>query len=370
MPDPPTTDPSAGVAGLPGIPDPDEPDLVAGDDGLWVLSRSALLRRGTCCGLGCRNCPYVGTALEHPGRARAVRLRQPVPDGRLDERLALRDGRTLAWAEFGDPSGAVVVVCHGTPSSRLGSAVLHESAGRAGLRLIVPDRPGMGRSTFQPRRTILDWPADVHALLGHLGVDRFRVLGYSGGGPFALACGVRLAPRIDRLAVVSGCAPVGGVGDLLDTGLLDLWLTVTARWAAPLADVSLWLMGLVARRLPAFAARAWEADLLPAERRLARGGAAIDPAVRLAFFVESMALGPRGARHDYRLIAGPWGFLPEEVEVPTVLWHGDADRIVPLHDAAELQIRLPRSDLRVVPGAGHLLLQANADEIFAALAEP
>lgn len=59
--------------GVPGVPDPDEPDLVCDTDGLWVLSRSALLRRGTCCGLACRNCPYVGTPLEHPHRARALR---------------------------------------------------------------------------------------------------------------------------------------------------------------------------------------------------------------------------------------------------------------------------------------------------------
>jgi pimeloyl-ACP methyl ester carboxylesterase len=226
----------------------------------------------------------------------------------------------------------------------------------------------MGRSTFQPGRSIADWPDDVSELLAHLGVERFRVLGYSGGGPFALACGWLLSPRIDRLTVVSGCGPVDGLGDLVDTGLLDLWLAVTARWAPPLADASLGLMALVARRLPGFAARAWEADLLPAERKVAQGGTAIDPAVRLAFFVEAMALGPRGSRHDYRLISEPWGFLPEEVEVPVVLWHGDADRIVPLHDAAELQIRLPRSELRVVPGAGHLLLQASADEILGTLA--
>lgn len=302
------------------------------------------------------------------GTAAARRLRWPVPDGRIDEHMVLPDGRTLAWAEFGDPTGTAVVLCHGTPSSRLGSAVLHEPARRAGLRLIVPDRPGMGHSTFQPERTINDWPADVAVLLTHLGIDRFRVLGYSGGGPFALACGRMLAGRIDQLTVVSGCAPVVGVGDLFETGLMDLWLTVTARWAPLLADASLGLMALVARRLPSVAARAWEADLLPAERRLAEGGTAIDPAVRLAFFVEAMALGPRGARHDYRLIGDSWGFLPEEVAVPVVLWHGDADRIVPLHDAAELQIRLPRAELRVVAGAGHLLLQAHADEVLATLA--
>src|ERR687885_582984 len=91
-------------------------------------------------------------------------------DGPREDQLTLPDGRTLAWAEHGDPEGAVVLGCHGSPSSRLERHVDDVADYRRwGVRLVVPDRPGFGRSDPQPGRRVVDWPADVAGVLGARG---------------------------------------------------------------------------------------------------------------------------------------------------------------------------------------------------------
>jgi len=110
--------------------------------------------------------------------------------------LRLNDGRLLGYAEFGDPGGTPVMFFHGFPGSRLEGALGHEAAERAAVRMICIDRPGMGLSTFQPGRRMLDWPADVAALADALGIGRFAVGGVSGGGPYAAVCALRcLVPQ-------------------------------------------------------------------------------------------------------------------------------------------------------------------------------
>lgn len=77
------------------------------------------------------------------------------------------------------------------------------AAAEAGIRLIAPDRPGMGGSDFQPGRRVIDWPADVAALAEHLALERFAVLGYSGGAPFAAAVGAMLPERVRSVSLVA-----------------------------------------------------------------------------------------------------------------------------------------------------------------------
>ncbi len=106
--------------------------------------------------------------------------------------IQLPDGRKLSYAEYGDSQGVPVFFFHGFPGSRFDGEYSGQAAAEMGIRLIAPDRPGMGHSDFQPNRRLLDWPADVGRLADTLGLDKFGVLGYSGGGPHALACAVRI----------------------------------------------------------------------------------------------------------------------------------------------------------------------------------
>ena len=106
-----------------------------------------------------------------------------VPARRID----LSDGRVLTCVEYGESTGRPVVFFHGCPGSRGEGTLLDSRARASGLRLIVPDRPGMGGSDFQRARSLLDWPSDVTELVDSLGLERFAVLGVSGGGPYVIA---------------------------------------------------------------------------------------------------------------------------------------------------------------------------------------
>ena len=115
-----------------------------------------------------------------------------------DKTLLLRNGRKLAYAEYGDPDGCPVMLFHGNPSSRLSWGLIPGSPFRPHVRLIAPDRPGFGRSDFQPGRRLLDWPDDVCELADALELNRFAVLGVSGGGPATLACAWKIPAAADR----------------------------------------------------------------------------------------------------------------------------------------------------------------------------
>src|SRR4029450_5102188 len=89
-----------------------------------------------------------------------------------DQTIRLHDGRILGYAEYGSPDGKTVFYFHGHPGARLEARFLANQATQFGVRLIGVDRPGMGLSSYQPGRSLLDWPDDVGKLAGHLGINR------------------------------------------------------------------------------------------------------------------------------------------------------------------------------------------------------
>ena len=165
-----------------------------------------------------------------------------IPEPRDVSDITLSDGRTLAFGSFGDPSGDPLLFFHGTPGSHFEGELLHEASAARGVRLIAPDRPGIGRSTPQPGRTLLGWADDVAELAEALGLVRLRLIGYSGGGPFALACGCRLADCIDALVVVSGSAPMDRPESLSGSSLLDRALVRASLLSPNIARADIALM--------------------------------------------------------------------------------------------------------------------------------
>ena len=129
--------------------------------------------------------------------------------------ITLRSGHTIGYATYGSPLGTPVLFFHGVPSSRIEPKVIDHIAKKVNARIISVDRPGMGLSSFQPHRHILDWPSDIAELTNQLGLKDFRVCGGSGGGPYALACArgiptegdpsVLQPPKVT--AVISGAGP-------------------------------------------------------------------------------------------------------------------------------------------------------------------
>jgi pimeloyl-ACP methyl ester carboxylesterase len=130
-------------------------------------------------------------------------------NNRTHRQIKLRDGRLLGYAEFGAPEGMPVFYFHGFPGSRLDYLFFDdgEVAMENNARIIAVDRPGMGQSAFKRGRQILDWPDDVIALADALRIDRFGVLGISGGGPYAAACAFKIPARLTATGIVCGMGP-------------------------------------------------------------------------------------------------------------------------------------------------------------------
>ena len=133
-----------------------------------------------------------------------------------EQRVSLRDGRTLGFAEFGDPNGDPVLEFHGCPGSRLEAWNYDEVGKKLGARVIGIDRPGFGISTYVKGYRIVDWPADVSEFADALGLERFAVAGISSGSPYALASARFIPERLKGCAIVSGRSPLTVEGEKLD----------------------------------------------------------------------------------------------------------------------------------------------------------
>src|SRR5438309_9029044 len=130
-----------------------------------------------------------------------------------DEIFIRENGQRVAFSEYGDPNGEPVIFCHGWPSSRLMAQFTHDAARELGVRIISPDRPGIADSSFVAERKLLDWTPLVSELANFLELEKFRVLGISGGAPYAYALAWAMPERVRVIAVVSGAANIAELGD-------------------------------------------------------------------------------------------------------------------------------------------------------------
>ncbi len=275
--------------------------------------------------------------------------------------MRLEDGRTLGYAEWGDVSGVPLIHFHGSSSSRLERPLQAEALD--GVRLVTIDRPGHGLSSFQPERTLLDWPQDVAALADHLGIDRFALSGWSAGGPYALACAYRIPERLTAVGLVSCVGPY-------DRPAATAGMDRFNKMALAMARRVPWV---VFRRLMASMGRAFMKD--PdgaAQRRFASSPdpdreAMSDPRAAemlLASMVESFRAGSDGSAWEARLLTLRWGFDLRDVAVPVALWHGDADANSPFATATYLSRAIPNATLTAFPAEGHFFILKRWGEVI------
>jgi pimeloyl-ACP methyl ester carboxylesterase len=277
----------------------------------------------------------------------------------------LADGRDLGWLELGDPAGMPVFAFHGTPGSRLQLAIDDAPIRAAGLRLICPDRPGYGLSTFQPGRRLVDWPADVVSLADHLGVERFAVMGISGGGPHSAVCAALLGDRVDSAAIVSGVGPLADPRAIEGMMRANQILTALARRRSRALEVVFRLQVSALRRWPSRALDLMVKQLPPADVAILSR-----PEVRELFIrdaVRSSRTAGAAAVQDFELFARDWGFDLGAIEVPVQIWQGDADRNVPPQHARLLHEAIPGSVLHEFAGEGHLMAFDHFEAIGAEL---
>ncbi len=287
-----------------------------------------------------------------------------MPEPKFHE-IRLRDARTLAYADYGTPRGLPIIRCHGAPSSRLEGGIIAAAAAELGVRMIVPDRPGMGRSDFQPHRRIENWPTDLLELADALELEKLTVLGVSGGAPYALACAMRLPNRVRAIGLVSAVAPFDARG-------VFAAMKGPSRMMYQLARRAPWVLrGLLPLMVRAMqggsrASERMAASFPEADRRVFQ-----QPEFRqhfVAVFQEAFRQGPRGAICDMSLIARPWGFEPADLGIPVLLWQGEQDRNVPPAHGRYLVGAIPNCRATFYPDEAHVSLFVNHHrEILSAL---
>jgi pimeloyl-ACP methyl ester carboxylesterase len=280
----------------------------------------------------------------------------------VDRVVRLTDGRSMSYAQYGDPNGFPVVNAHGGLACRLDVAAAATVAAEAGVRLISPDRPGVGRSDPQPGRTVGDWARDVAELVDLIGVDRFAVMGWSMGGQYAAAVGHQLRQRVTRVAIIAGALPLTEPGVFDELPTMDRVLTrASARvpWVA-----AQWFRAM---RLAAAAAPTLYGRLAARELGADDGAVIRDEGFGAFALMSREALHqPAGAVEEYRAWMRPWGFTPEELTVPVDVWFGSSDGLVDASWPRRLAARIPQATLNIRDG-GHFMAHLHYREIFAAL---
>ncbi len=267
--------------------------------------------------------------------------------------VTLPDGRLLGYVECGDPAGKPVFCFDGWPSSRWGALLKDAEAGAAGVRLIGVDRPGMGLSSFTPKRRIVDWPDDVAEVATALGFDRWAVWGISGGAPFALACAYRLPGQVSACGVVSGVAPLElALSEYAPAMRRQLRVARYLPWVIPLL---LWhTTGRHYTKDFETAQVAFEAgfEFAAEPDRVFKG----DPGNVLTVHMlrEAFRQGMRGPSYEGRLLTQDWGFRLEDIAHEHVyVWHGEEDAVAPLGGARAMAERIPGCEATFFPGEAH-----------------
>jgi pimeloyl-ACP methyl ester carboxylesterase len=270
--------------------------------------------------------------------------------------IQLADGRTLEAVDEGDPDGTIVVFHHGSPGAAVPFEPFDRAAAERGIRLVTISRAGFGDSSRDEGRSVASAAGDAAALADHLGAERFLTMGWSGGGPHALACAALLPDRVRAAATIAGVAPFDAQG-------LD--------WTAGMGENNQIEYPLAARdpnellrwmRPQVEALRAIEPNEIVSELRSLISE--VDEAevtgplgeLMATSFRRAFRAGPWGWFDDDLGFVRPWGFELSSIGVPVSVWQGQQDLMVPFAHGQWLIEHVPTARSRLRPEHGHLSL--------------
>ncbi|MFJ9316687.1 alpha/beta fold hydrolase [Pimelobacter simplex] len=283
-----------------------------------------------------------------------VRIAEQPKRPTLEGSVAVRDGRRISFAEYGSPRGPAIVWMHGTPGARRQIPVdARAYAAEAGVRIIGIDRPGIGSSTPYLYPDVHDWAADLALLLDALAIDTLRVIGLSGGGPYALAAGAAMPERVHGVGVLGGVAPTRGP-DAAEGGIIRLAVHAAPVLAAARVPLGMALTGAIrtVKPLAGPALDLYAAVQPPGDKNL------LGRPEFKAMFLDDLLNGSRfqtsAPLADLLLFTREWGFALSDVTVPVRWWHGDDDHIVPFRHGQHCVDRLPDATLTTIDGESHL----------------
>jgi pimeloyl-ACP methyl ester carboxylesterase len=280
--------------------------------------------------------------------------------------VTLPDGRLLGYAEYGDPSGAPIFGFHGTPGSRLMFSLAHPVALNLGIRLIAPERPGFGISTYQRGRTLASYAIDIADFADALAIGQFAVAGVSGGGPYAAACAALLPDRVSALGLVSPVGPMAGAEKPPSIGKGHYFaFRITPRMPPLLAAIFAF-----GRYAFLYAPNAIYGFLLHRASRsdwkiLSRGEVRRN---LLQGVAEGCRPGIGAGMQEMRIFSRPWNVPLQGITAPAFLWQGMADRNVSIAAALCLAELVPHCRTRRIENAGHYWIFDNMAEVLQTLA--
>ena len=288
----------------------------------------------------------------------------PIARPKLEGNVAVGDDRQIGFAEFGSPRGRAVFWLHGTPGARRQIPVeARVYAEQNDVRLIGIDRPGIGSSTPYQYPNVLAFAEDLRMIADVLGIEEMAVIGLSGGGPYALACGAAMPDRVVVAGILGGVAPTRGP-EAISGGLMSLGSAIAPLMPVIGLPLRLAAVGLIrvirplgSRAVDMYGRISPEGD----RRLLAR------PEFK-AMFLDDLLNGSRKQMAapfaDVVAFAKDWGFRLEQVKVPVRWWHGDADHIIPFAHGRHVVSLLPDAELYTLPGESHLAGLGYAEEIL------
>jgi pimeloyl-ACP methyl ester carboxylesterase len=282
-----------------------------------------------------------------------------------DHTFTLANGLSLGYCEYGDPRGEVAFYFHGWPSSRTQGSLFDTHARKHGLRLICPDRPGIGLSDFQPRRALLDWPDTLSQLAAHVGADNYHIIGWSGGGPYVLVTALKLRQRLLSATIICGAPPLKFFGDQQMFWLYRFMIQLRHYFPRVLGLV-LRLGGLAAKGNPTKAPLRWLMKLLGPEDRRVLLQPGIFDVVREAT-LGALQRGPRSVIADADIYLSEWGFEVSQVNFPIRFWHGKQDRNIAWTYTQQIAQLIPQAETHWSELDGHYSLPiTHAEQILTA----
>jgi pimeloyl-ACP methyl ester carboxylesterase len=256
--------------------------------------------------------------------------------------LKLGDGRTLHAYDTGSGNVAgrlAVFWHHGSPNIGAPPEPLFSAADRLGIRWVSYDRPGYGGSTPCPDRNVASAAADASAVADALGIERFAVMGHSGGGSHALACAGLLPERVLGVVVVAGMAPFGAEG-------LD--------WFEGFGSAGVAQLRAAAAGRAALEEHLAESDDEPEFTPEDEAALAGEWSWLIDVVDAALAGGMGGFIDDDLAGVGAWGFDPADIVAPALFVHGGRDRVVPAAHGEWLARRCPSAELWLRPEDGHI----------------
>jgi pimeloyl-ACP methyl ester carboxylesterase len=277
------------------------------------------------------------------------------------------DGRVLEYLVSGPPDGRTLLFQPGTPNAGALFSAIVAPAAELGLRTVSYSRPGYGQSTAKPGRSVADAVPDVETVLDAVGAERFVTLGWSGGGPHALATGALLPQRCQAVAVLAGVAPYPASGMDWFVGMGEANL---AEFGAALAGPD--QLGPLLESFAAELANVTGKDVTEAMAGLL---SPVDQAALTGEFADEMAAAMRravsngiaGWRDDDLAFVRDWGFEFGQLTVSVDVWQGRQDRMVPFEHGQWLAAKVPNAQAHLFATEGHVSIVNQLPQLLADL---